>query len=35
MKIKKKYLILMVITLLVSVGTLTYAYFEGTILMIY
>ena len=32
MKIKKKYLILMVITLLVSVGTLTYAYFEGTIL---
>ena len=32
MKIKKKYLILMVITLLVSVVTLTYAYFEGTIL---
>lgn len=32
MKIKKKYLILMVLTLLVSVGTLTYAYFEGTIL---
>ena len=32
MKIKKKYLILIVITLLVSVGTLTYAYFEGTIL---
>lgn len=32
MKIKKKYLILMVITLLVSVGTLTYAYFEGIIL---
>ncbi len=32
MKIKKKYLILMVLTLLVSVGTFTYAYFEGTIL---
>lgn len=32
MKIKKKYLILMVITLIVSVGTLTYAYFEGTVL---
>mgnify|MGYP004539849253 CR=1 FL=1 len=32
MKIKKKYLILMIITLIVSVGTLTYAYFEGTIL---
>ena len=32
MKIKKKYLILMVLTLIVSVGTLTYAYFEGTIL---
>ncbi len=32
MKIKKKYLILMIITLIVSVGTLTYAYFEGTVL---
>lgn len=32
MEIKKKYLILMVITLIVSVGTLTYAYFEGTVL---
>lgn len=32
MKIKKKYLILMVLTLLVSVGTFTYAYFAGTIL---
>lgn len=32
MKIKNKYLILMVLTLLVSVGTFTYAYFEGTIL---
>lgn len=32
MEIKKKYLILMIITLIVSVGTLTYAYFEGTVL---
>lgn len=32
MKIKKKYLILIVLTLIVSVGTLTYAYFEGTVL---
>lgn len=32
MKIKKKYLILIVMTLIVSVGTLTYAYFEGSIL---
>lgn len=31
-KIKKKYIVIAVLTLIVSVGTLTFAYFQGTIL---